>query len=126
MFIFGKLSRSCTLSDIPEFNGGDIYINQDGGFRGELSDLMYVNKAMGTTEIYNIYLAGNDRFTLYDKLADMTPKVNLKMDVQVGVNTGDNAVPVEARNYQSLINLIFKYNYKKKNLYLYIIYGLLK
>ncbi len=93
VYLNGKLSRSCTLSQIPKFNDGDIYINQDGGFRGKLSDLLYVNKAMGTTEIYNTYLAGNNRFTIYDKLADMTPKVNFKMDVQVGVGN-EGGVPV--------------------------------
>ena len=83
-----------SINEIPKFNGGDIHINQDGGYRGELSDLLYINKAIGPTEIYNLYLAGNNRFTIYDKLGDMTPKVNLKMNVQVGVDTGAG-VPVE-------------------------------
>lgn len=94
VYLNGKLSRSCTLNEIPKFNGGDIHINQDGGYRGELSDLLYVNKAIGPTEIYNLYLAGNNRFTIYDKLGDMTPKVNLKLNVQVGVDAGAG-VPVE-------------------------------
>ena len=93
VYLNGKLSRSCTLRDIPKFNDGDIYINQDGGYKGHLSDLLYVNKAMGSTEIYNTYLAGNKKFTIYDKLADMTPKVNLNLNVSVSAGTGN--VPVE-------------------------------
>ena len=95
VYLNGKLSRSCTLNDIPEFNDGDIYINQDGGYRGELSDLLYINKAIGSTEIYNLYLAGNKRFTLYDKVSSMTPKI--KLDVEVDIDTGNN-VPVQNSN----------------------------
>lgn len=93
VYLNGRLSRSCTLNEIPKFNDGDIYINQDGGYRGKLSDLLYVNKALGSEEIYGLYLSGNNRFTIYDKLADMTPKINLKLNVEIGAEAG--AVPVE-------------------------------
>ena len=33
MFLNGKLSRSCTLEEVPKIAKGDIYINQDGGFQ---------------------------------------------------------------------------------------------
>lgn len=97
VYLNGKLARSCTLDEVPKLSKGDIYINQDGGFQGKLSDLLYVNKALSVTEVYNLYLSGPDKFTIYDKVADMTPKVKLNVNVDVNVGNGDDA-PVEDAN----------------------------
>jgi hypothetical protein len=97
VYLNGKLARSCTLDEVPKLSKGDIYINQDGGFQGKLSDLLYVNKALSVTEVYNLYLSGPKKFTLYDKVADMTPKVKLNVNVDVNVGNGDEA-PVEDAN----------------------------
>lgn len=98
VYLNGKLSRSCTLEEVPKLAKGDIYINQDGGFQGKLSDLLYVNKAMSITEIYNLYLSGPNKFTIYDKLGDYEPKVKLNVNVNVDVGTGGDDVPVENAN----------------------------
>ena len=97
VYLNGKLSRSCTLEEVPKIGKGDVFINQDGGYNGELSDLLYVNQCISVTEIYNLYLSGPSRFTLYDKLGDYEPKVNLNVNVSVSANAG-NDVPVEDAN----------------------------
>jgi len=40
VYLNGKLSRSCTLEEVPKIGKGDVFINQDGGYNGELSDLV--------------------------------------------------------------------------------------
>ena len=67
VYLNGKLSRSCTLDDVPRLNKGDIYINLDGGFNGELSDLLYTNQAMSAKDIYSLYLSGYNAFSLLSK-----------------------------------------------------------
>ena len=97
VYLNGKLSRSCTLDEVPKIGKGDVFINQDGGYNGELSDLLYVNKCISVSEIYNLYLSGPKKFTLYDKLGDYEPKVNLNVNVSVSTSAGTD-VPVEQAN----------------------------
>lgn len=61
VYLNGKLSRSCTLGNIPITNKGDIYVNLDGGFSGSISDLLYVNSAISASEIYSLFNAGNSK-----------------------------------------------------------------
>ena len=101
VYLNGKLSRSCTLDDVPKLNKGDIYINLDGGFNGELSDLLYTNQAFTAKEVYNLYLSGYNAFSLLSKLGDYEPKMKLKLNVNVNVSAGSgdgNKVPVEEAN----------------------------
>ena len=94
VYLNGKLRRSCTLENVPRFNKGDLYINQNGGFEGKISDFMYSNKGLSAEEINSLYLSGWKRFTLYDKFAKIIPK----MDTGLGLGSGDKvpAVPVQS------------------------------
>ncbi len=58
VYINGELSRSCTLENVPLANTGDIFINQDGGFNGSISNLLYVNSAVSALEIKGEYIKG--------------------------------------------------------------------
>jgi len=68
VYINGKLTRSCLLESVPKLNDGNLYINQDGGYDGSISDLLYSNQAMSPNDIYSLYLSGKDAFVLYDYL----------------------------------------------------------
>ena len=90
VYMNGKLRRSCTLENVPRFNKGDLYINQDGGFNGQVSDFLYSNKGLSANEIESLYLSGWKKFTFYDKFARIIPK----MDTGLGLGNG-GGVPAE-------------------------------
>ena len=58
IFLNGKLNKSCILSGSPTINKGDLYICQDGGFNGYISNFKYTNKALNSIKIYDIYKKG--------------------------------------------------------------------
>ena len=58
VYINGELSRSCTLENVPLKNGGDIFINQDGGFNGYISNLQYISHAVNESHIKGVYNKG--------------------------------------------------------------------
>lgn len=68
VYINGKLTRSCLLENVPKFNDGNMFINQNGGYDGLISDLMYSNQALSPNDIYLLYMSGKDAFVLYHHL----------------------------------------------------------
>ena len=46
VFMDGKLSRSCVLKNVPKVVDGKLYLFQNDGFNGKISDFMYVNYAL--------------------------------------------------------------------------------
>lgn len=58
IYVNGTISGRKTFSNIPKQNYDDINIGQNGGFNGQLSDLIYYSKALGVFEINNIILKG--------------------------------------------------------------------
>lgn len=86
MYLNGKLRRSCTLDSVPKINKGDLYINQDGGFKGKLAGLRYYARAVSPEEIYGIYISGHKGITFWDRLATITPKVKLNVNVNIDVD----------------------------------------
>jgi len=85
VFLNGKLARSCTYKYVPKINKGNVHITDNGGFKGELSELRYFNRTLSPTEIYNIYRRGYSTFSLYDKIASITPKI--EVDFSASVNS---------------------------------------
>lgn len=86
VYINGKLARSCTMQNVPKLNNGNIYICQDGGFEGDISDVLYSNRALSVSDIFSLYLGGYNRFTIYDKVAKIIPKVDVSLNVDYSVN----------------------------------------
>tara|TARA_Y100000741_G_scaffold176163_1_gene133759 strand:+ start:3456 stop:4424 length:969 start_codon:yes stop_codon:yes gene_type:complete len=60
VYINGVLTKRHNLTNIVKQNYDNIYINLNGGFGGNLSDLRYYNYAIGTYEIYRITSSGPD------------------------------------------------------------------
>jgi len=77
IYLNGKLSRSCTLEDVPRVVPGDIYINQFGGFDGDISNISYTNKAIAASKIYDKYYAGFDQESLLAIIKSFIPKIEV-------------------------------------------------
>jgi len=58
VYINGTLTKRHNLSNVVKQNYDNIYINMNGGFAGNLSNLKYYNYAIGTFEIDNITSSG--------------------------------------------------------------------
>ena len=87
VYLNGKLARSCTFNSLPKLNNGNVYVNQFGGYDGLLSDLLYVNRAISANEVYGLYLAGSEKFSLWDELARLgihipTIKIQASVDME--------------------------------------------
>jgi hypothetical protein len=60
IYINGSLAKRHKLSNIVKQNYDNLYINYNGGFNGNLSNLKYYNYAIGTFEINSIANKGPD------------------------------------------------------------------
>ena len=58
IYINGQLTKRQTMKGIPSQNYGNVYVAQNGGFAGNISDLQYFNYAIGTSEIQEIVTRG--------------------------------------------------------------------
>jgi hypothetical protein len=68
VYLNGKLARSCALRGIPNINDGNLYVTQNGGYKGDMATLRYFSRALNASEVYDIYKQGQDRVTLAKKL----------------------------------------------------------
>jgi len=68
VYLNGKLARSCALKGIPNINDGNLYVTQNGGYKGDMATLRYFSRSLNASEIYDIYKQGQDRVTLAKKL----------------------------------------------------------
>lgn len=58
IYINGTITRSLELSDVPKQNYGDVYVATNGGFNGNLSDLIYFNYSLGPGQISSLVSKG--------------------------------------------------------------------
>ena len=58
IYINGTLTKRHKLSNIVKQNYDKLYVNYNGGFAGNLSDLKYYNYAVGTLEIDSLTTNG--------------------------------------------------------------------
>lgn len=86
VYLNGKLARSCTYENIPKYNDGDIHYLMDGGFKGEIGQFRYFNRALDATEVYDWYKCGNKCIKLYDYLCD----INANVDINISGNIGSS------------------------------------
>ena len=68
VYINGQLTKRQTMKGIPSQNYGNVYVAQNGGFAGNISDLQYFNYAIGTSEIQSIVTRGPNLSTNDDSL----------------------------------------------------------
>tara|TARA_B110001452_G_scaffold267582_1_gene278228 strand:- start:571 stop:1530 length:960 start_codon:yes stop_codon:yes gene_type:complete len=64
IYINGTLTKRHKLSNVVKQNYDNVYINMNGGFGGNMSNLKYYNYAIGTFEIDNITSSGPNLKTL--------------------------------------------------------------
>ena len=58
IYINGNIAKRHVLNGVPKQNYGDVYVNTNNGFIGNLSDLWYFNKALGLSKIQSIVEKG--------------------------------------------------------------------
>lgn len=58
VLVNGEVAMRHELSGVPKQNYGDVYVNLNGGFAGELSDLWYHDRALSGTEVLRIVKDG--------------------------------------------------------------------
>jgi hypothetical protein len=94
VYIDGKLIRSCILPGVPRLNNEKLYITPYGGFRGNISRLLVINKAYSPDAIYNEYSKGPYPWSLIKSLFG---------NVQIGVSVDGKQV-AEASTYKTKNN----------------------
>jgi hypothetical protein len=58
VYVNGTIAKSETLDSVPKQNFGDVYVTQQGGFNGNLSNLLYYSSALGIADIQSIASKG--------------------------------------------------------------------
>ena len=58
VYINGIVVNSHQLASVPKQNYGDVFVCNNGGFNGNLSNLVYYNKALSILELQNIMSSG--------------------------------------------------------------------
>jgi hypothetical protein len=58
VYINGTITRSLELGDVPKQNYGNVYVGTNGGFNGNLSDLIYFNYSLGPGQISSLVSNG--------------------------------------------------------------------
>lgn len=58
IYIDGKLERSCVLRGVPKLNNNPLYVCDNGGFFGKISNMVYYKHALKPNDVYNIYSQG--------------------------------------------------------------------
>ena len=69
VFINGDVVLRHVFNSVPKQNYGDVFVNMNGGFSGNLSDLWYHDYALSGTEIMQIVRDGPDLSTMEQKWA---------------------------------------------------------
>lgn len=77
IYVNGTIAKRVTFQDVPKQNYGDVFVCNNGGFTGELSDLRYFDYGLGVFEIMNIVNNGPNlnasdanKTTSYDYLSN--------------------------------------------------------
>jgi len=83
VYLNGKLARSCTLRSVPALNNGPLYVNQNGGYKGDMASLKYFNRAINAEEVYKIYRRGPSELNLMKKFI---PKINLDVNFDANID----------------------------------------
>jgi hypothetical protein len=58
IYVNGTLKKRVSFPNVPKQNYGDVWICQNGGFSGKISDLRYFDRALNVFQLMNITMAG--------------------------------------------------------------------
>jgi hypothetical protein len=78
VYINETITRSINLSGVPKQNYGDVYVAQNGGFQGNISNLWYYNYALGTAEIQNLVTRGPNTYMASKSISNTTDYLSLR------------------------------------------------
>ena len=97
VYLNGKLARSCTYDGPPLFNTNPLHITDNGGFGGDIGELIYFNRSIGPSEVYKLYSLGQNTFNVLKKISKLKPNIsgsigigNYNLGIGVGNNTSKN------------------------------------
>jgi hypothetical protein len=105
VYIDGKLYRSIPLLGEISENSGDLFVNQGGGFGGQISQLRYFNRALSLKDVSFFYKCGPlcpvlpDLPDLDAWAASMKPKLKIKFDVKIDVGADTEVGKEKFLNY---------------------------
>lgn len=80
IYINGKLKERKELRTLPNQNYSNLYINQNDGFEGYISNLSYYNSALSASKIYDITMAGPD-LNFYRQSFDESSSVKIDNEI---------------------------------------------
>ena len=83
VYLNGKLKRSCTYDNVPKIYNKNVYVTQDGGFKGFLSDMQYYNKPLSANQVYNTYLSSPKRVNALHLIQSLIPQVGLNLKLEI-------------------------------------------
>jgi len=66
VYINGTLKKRVSFSNVPKQNYGDIWVSQNGGFDGSISDFRYFDRALNAFQLSNITSAGPNMKSVAD------------------------------------------------------------
>jgi hypothetical protein len=58
VYVNGSIAKSTRLTGVPKQNFGDVFVTNNGGFNGQLADLLYYSNALGIADIQKIISKG--------------------------------------------------------------------
>lgn len=58
VYVNGIIAGRLTMTDVPKQNYNNVNVNQEGGFKGKLSNLRYYSRALNVFEINNVVSTG--------------------------------------------------------------------
>lgn len=58
VYINGTLKKRASFPNVPKQNYGDIWVCENSGFKGKISDLRYFDRALNVFQLMNITMAG--------------------------------------------------------------------
>lgn len=77
IYMNGQLVLRHIFKSVPKQNYGNVFVNMNGGFSGNLSDLWYHNQALTGTQIMDIVKQGPD-LTMDDTMNVFPPYYSMK------------------------------------------------
>ena len=85
VYIDGRLSSTKTLETDMVENTGNLYLTQNGGFSGSITQLRYYNSPISNIDVGKIYAAGPEPWQLPD-LKSLEDKVSIDIDVDFSIS----------------------------------------
>lgn len=58
VYINGTLKSRVSFQNVPKQNYGDVFVSQNGGFNGQISNLRYFDRALNAFQLSNIAMSG--------------------------------------------------------------------